>query len=203
MEESTTSNLRIEPEKKTSKVALIVPHYSPFIYTQSAFSIMKQSTFCEAMLIPTNTTVSMSVIRNTLLKSALETDCTHFLFLDGDEIFPENLVIKLIAYNLPIVSAYVCVKNHQEKPNSYVLHKGKYINYKGNGLEEVDACGFGNILIKREVFEKMEYPWFAYEDSKKKITTEEMYFFEKAKKLGYKIYVDFNLRCEHLSLRAL
>lgn len=188
---------------KEPKVALICPHHNEMIYTQAALSIMVQAHYADKLFFPSFATVSMVVVRNNLVENALKTDCSHFLFLDGDELFPEDMMLKLLTHNKDIVSAYVCVKRHPEKPNAYIKHNSKYMPYLGSGLEEVDAVGFGNILVKREVFEKMEKPWFAYEDSKTKITTEEIYFFEKAKKLGYKLYCDFGLRCQHLSLGAL
>jgi choline kinase len=201
MEESKTTELKTE--ESAIKFAIVCPHRNDTIYTQAALSIMVQSKHAAQLFFPGPATVSMAVVRNNLVENFLKSDCTHALFLDGDEIFPENMVYKLLGHDKDIVSAYVCVKNQPNKPNAYVKYKGKYIPYKGVGLEEVDAVGFGQVLVKREVLEKMGSPWFAYEDSKTKITTEEIYFFEKVKKLGYKLWVDYNLRCEHLSLRAL
>lgn len=201
MEESKTTELKTE--EKPIKFAVICPHHNEMIYTQAALSIMIQAKHAANLFFPSQATVSMAFIRNNLIENFLKSDCTHALCLDGDEVFPENMVYKLLNHDKDIVSAYVCVKNQPEKPNAYVKHKGKYIPYKGIGLEEVDAVGFGQVLIKREVFEKMGSPWFAYEDSKTKVTTEEIYFFEKAKKFGFKLFVDYGLRCEHLSLRAL
>jgi len=196
-------NEKSKVDANAVKFALVCPHKNDTIYTRSAFSIMIQAKHAANYFIPGPATVSMAVIRNNLIENFLKSDCTHALCLDGDQVFPEDMVYRLLNHNKDIVSAYVCVKNQPEKPNAFVKHGDQYIPYKGVGLEEVDAVGFGGILIKREVFERMPKPWFAYEDSKTKITTEEIYFFEKAKKLGYKLFCDFNLKCSHLGLVAL
>jgi GT2 family glycosyltransferase len=63
-----------------------------------------------------------------------------------------------------------------------------------NKLVMVDATGMHFTLIRKEVFEKIERPYFVYDT-----TSEDMNFCKKAKKAGYEIYVDTGLEIGHLS----
>jgi hypothetical protein len=74
-----------------------------------------------------------------------------------------------------------------------------------NPLVEVDYSGFGFILIKKGIIEKMEYPWFRpqmteYEKDGiqiQDISMEDVAFCLKAKELGYKILIDTTIRVGH------
>jgi len=61
------------------------------------------------------------------------------------------------------------------------------------GLIEIGAAGVGCVLIEREVLKKVK---FRYEPDKKAF--DDMFFYLDAKKAGYKIYVEGNIRVEHL-----
>jgi len=59
-------------------------------------------------------------------------------------------------------------------------------------LLELDACGFGCVLIHREVFEKIEPPWFMWDKS-----SEDLFFCRKAKEAGFEIYGDMGCVVGH------
>lgn len=60
----------------------------------------------------------------------------------------------------------------------------------------VHGIGLGFVLIKRRVFEKIDYPWFRFD-----IFSEDYYFCEKVRKAGFKIAVDTGVVVKHLSNR--
>lgn len=127
-----------------------------------------------------------------------ETDGTHLMFIDADISFEPIDIIKLILRNKEIVGgAYPTKQINWESilkkkdfinsveglmysSSSYVLSIPQYTAEKSalmggkieldNGLLEVSGLGTGFVLIKREVFEKMqkyyENDWFLYEDKK-------------------------------------
>ncbi len=60
-----------------------------------------------------------------------------------------------------------------------------------------DAVGFGCVLIKREVFESISYPWF--EADPETGGAEDFDFCEKARAAGYEIHADMTVQCDHES----
>ena len=71
-----------------------------------------------------------------------------------------------------------------------------YATIEGNdGLIKIDGAGAGFLLVKREVFEKIPYPWFSFEKG-----GEDLYFCEKASKNGFEIWADMSILLGHLRL---
>jgi hypothetical protein len=82
------------------------------------------------------------------------------------------------------------------------------INWKANDVVAVNGIGMGFTLMKRSIFEdtRIEKPYFKtvgeVTSGGIKVMTQDLYFCEKIKKLGYKICVDTSIRCGHLDLRS-
>lgn len=79
-------------------------------------------------------------------------------------------------------------------------------NWKPGDIIEVNGCGMGFTLMKRSIFEdkRLERPFFK---SVNEIGpngpisyTQDLFFYEKIKKLGYRICVDSNIRVGHLDI---
>ena len=66
----------------------------------------------------------------------------------------------------------------------------------------------GFTLMKRSIFEdpRLDKPFFKtvneVRDGKARVYTQDLYFYEKIKKLGYKICVDTGIRCGHLDFQT-
>lgn len=69
-----------------------------------------------------------------------------------------------------------------------------------NGLIPVDSIGFGCVLIKKEVLEKIPYPHFYYQHSIdfKDTVSEDVYFCRKARFHGFETYCDTTIRPGHI-----
>ena len=196
------------------RIGLALPHtrkYYDALFVKSFFSMERP--FDMALLTP-NSTGPIDTVRNELCMQALMLDCTHVFWMDCDQVYPPNTLTRLISHNLPIV----CAKVHRRHPPYDALLK-RYnpdkedklepyvdIEYdewalRANPLEllEVDATGFGCNLLAIEVIEKMKRPWFMMNLYVKPVIGEDMYFWEQAKKLGYKIMVDCSINVGHIS----
>ena len=175
-----------------ARVAICVPS-GDMIHARFAFSLI---TLCHAVHGRIKTRVTnaigsrITLNRNRLVEEALENGCTHILFLDSDMVFPPSILERLLAYDLPIVGT---VYTKRERGGVVV---GLHAELEGISpvpkFREYFFTGLGCILIKREVFERMEKPWFrevCYEGQAVS-SGEDIYFCGKARELGYKIIVD-------------
>lgn len=130
--------------------------------------------------------------RAALIEQALKNpEVTHILFIDSDMRFPPNMPGDLIRRDLPIVGAN-CRQRTQDawtasKGGSFVSSEGK------TGIEEVDAIGFGVTMIKTQVFQQLDRPWFATPYDGTKLVGEDVFFCTRAREAGIKIYVDHDL----------
>jgi hypothetical protein len=75
-----------------------------------------------------------------------------------------------------------------------------YEKIRGKELVEIESCGFGCVLINSRVIRSMSYPHFVYKSAINHADTisEDIYFCRKAKELGYKMYADPSIICEHI-----
>ena len=62
-------------------------------------------------------------------------------------------------------------------------------------LMEIDGCGMHFTLIRRDVIEKVDYPWFVMQG--KSGAGEDFYFCKRAKAAGYKLYTDLSVQTAH------
>jgi len=71
-----------------------------------------------------------------------------------------------------------------------------YATLEGNdGLMKIGGAGAGFLLVKREVFEKIPYPWFSFERG-----GEDLYFCDKARRYSLEVWVDMGVLLGHLRL---
>lgn len=145
----------------------------------------------------------IDVSRNEIVANALKSPVTHIFFLDSDVIPPPNALVRLLSHDLPIVSGLYWSKYGFP----FVMREGKdglfepMKRVEFGKLIEVDAIPMGCALIKREVFERMGWPWFKMEVGKEPLGVSEDYWFcKRARELGYKIYVDTGVLCGHVTL---
>lgn len=148
--------------------------------------------------------------RNHIVEEFLKSDCTHLFFVDSDTIPPANALKKLLLQDKDIISGLTPIIEHDANRKNDSNGYYRKLNVVGMndkfvepyiGTIEVKGAGGSCILIKREVFEKMEPPYyrFQYEDDNGKsvVIGEDILFTIKAKKLGFKIWTDTSLICLH------
>lgn len=154
--------------------------------------------------------------RNHLVELALNIpETTHILFVDDDIVVPQRDALAgmyrfLEKQNESIVSGLYYQKYPPHTPLIMAMAErdGKLLfclPYKDkevptNSILRVGAVPAGFLLVKREVFEKIPSPWFVYdspelkqfvlEDFKHQQTGEDIYFSWKARKYGFKLWVD-------------
>jgi hypothetical protein len=141
------------------------------------------------------------------------------MWIDSDIQFEVDDILNLIKRDVDIVSA-VCPKGYTpEAPfgdfaeeEEYGQPCIRYVNLANidkiprnmKGLIEVDFVGFAFMLIRKGVFEKMDYPYFRTTIHKFKWrqfnTSEDTGWCIRAKEAGFKVYVDPHVRVKHTRL---
>lgn len=137
--------------------------------------------------------------KNVIIKEFLAGDYTHLFFLNNDTWPDEGVIKDLIACDKDIVSgitpAYYdgffwmgqIVKDVQIK-----------INETPKELTKAARAGGPSMLIKRKVLEKMDFPWFDFEQVEIGVEESEDYAFcDKAIALGFEVWIQPGFVCNH------
>jgi hypothetical protein len=127
---------------------------------------------------------------------ALETDCTHILWLDSDMTFPTHTIQALLSHDTDIVACNYSTRVPPYNPVAFMdVNNLEYRAYDGTGLHEIAAVGMGCMLVKRNVFETMEAPYFSviWNDDYTNLIGEDFYFCTKAKDAGFSVMLDKDL----------
>lgn len=141
--------------------------------------------------------------RNALCRLLLEEDYEYLWFMDDDHAFAPSLLTKLLAHDEALVTPICLTRVHPFKPVQYTERdeSGEYQylpiqleNSPDNGLVEIQAGGCAGMLIRRDVIEAIEPPWFEYADR-----SEDIIFCEKAKAAGFKLHADLSCRLGHIT----
>lgn len=147
---------------------------------------------------------SVDQVRN-LIASWVVKSYDYLFAVDYDISFEPLTLVRLLQHDLDVVSGLYI----QRKPGEHILEiyrtaeNGDQYNvpvcFLRNELEPIDACGFGCVLVKREVLEAVGYPQFFYTHAleHKDAISEDVYFCNKARALGFKIYANTLVRCKH------
>ncbi len=144
------------------------------------------------------------------------------LWIDSDIVFDSEKFYRLVDMDQDIASGWYCTEDGK---TSSVAHWLEEDDFKNNGgvmnhetLESmakrrkpftVDYTGFGWVLIKKGVFENLEYPWFAPKmqvfDSGEvqDMCGEDVSFCLDAKEAGFEIWCDPKIRVGHEKTRVI
>jgi len=151
---------------------------------------------------------SPELSRNSLIEDHLHSGLpwSHIMFLDSDIVPPMYALNKLLELDADFATAIspvllkegvywnVTDKNDNMIPRSMPIEQRPF---------ETQSCGAGCMLIRKEVLDEMEWPYFKMEyqpkwgDGNAVARGEDIYFSQKAKALGFKIIAEPRIQCEH------
>ena len=138
---------------------------------------------------------------------AVENGADWVLYLDDDVIFPPNTLLQLLSRNKDIVGGVYWSKSEPPVPLMFRGHmRGSYMDWHAGDFIRIDAMGDGLTLIKTKVFKAMPKPWFnlnyTYHELDKVTkpdvgTTEDLYFYKKARDYGFEVWCDTSIQALH------
>lgn len=149
--------------------------------------------------------------RNLLSLYAIENNYDNVLWLDSDMMFPPDILQRLEAHNMNMVTGLYVRRRDPIEPVIYSIldepernADGKleknllsYDDYPKNTFFPVAGCGFGCVLtsvkLLKDVWNKFgpafsPYPWAG----------EDLSFCHRVNQLGYQIYCDSSISCGHV-----
>ena len=142
--------------------------------------------------------------RNGLVRIFLsQPNLTHLFMLDSDIGPPLDALDRLLALDAPLAAGrYSLLMGAGLRWSVSNCSGGKYrlMSELPSYTEpfECDGGGAGCLLIRRDVFDKVKWPWFKWiENADGSQTSEDIYFFKKANLKGYRLKVDPAVICNH------
>jgi hypothetical protein len=157
--------------------------------------------------------------RNMYVERFLESDCDVMFFIDSD-VCPPQHVFDLITVHgdkgwLAAGAPYplwLYRPGTTEMSVQYTVYKGNAKAENGNaglkmvavpqeGTDWVDGLATGCLMLRRELFEKLEKPYFQFKRDPNTCEVkegEDLGFALKLQKLGIQYFVDYGMVCGHM-----
>jgi hypothetical protein len=143
----------------------------------------------------------------------------YILWLDSDMRFPKETLLRLIQHDKPMVGINYSTRG---VPPRFVAIKRVSIDHQedglggkicatledSTGLEEVEAIGFGAVLMKAAIIPTLPTegePWFWYgldKNDRELHVGEDVWFCRLVREAGWQIFVDHDLskECAHVGV---
>jgi hypothetical protein len=189
---------------KPIKLAILVPTrdmvHSHFAYSLTQLVKTTSEVGIDTYLYFDSSTILLNQ-REKLIDEAIKMEADYVLWLDSDMMFPSNVVLKLLAHNKDIVACNYMKRSLPMKTVAYtdLNDWDSWVPMKPQEeLVKVKGIGMGCILMKTEVFKKLEKPYFEFrfKEDTKDWFGEDFILQDKIQKVGYEIFVDTMLSME-------
>ena len=156
-------------QKKQVKLFIATPAFGHQVTTNYANSLLKFVSTPHPRLAVSSAIHMQSGMalvtqaRNNCVSYFLNSDCTHFLFIDADIGFEPEAIYRLIEKDVPLCLTPYPVKGYgKDYQLQFIVHfpDKDNVRIQKDGFTEITAGPTGFMMIKREVFEKLaeKYP---------------------------------------------
>lgn len=180
----------------------------PDLVLPPLFEMARQFPFLHAHAAP------IAQMLNQAVEVFMDSDFTHFINLDIDHIHPENVAYQLAwsAATNPdklVIGGLNFQRPEPHLPCAWVDQDGEIVRLEDwdDGIIEVETIGFGCVIIAREVFERVNPPWFMYDYSNMTAGDDyqypgsDMYFCDKARFAGIRLWCNTDITSPHIGYK--
>jgi hypothetical protein len=141
--------------------------------------------------------------RNLAIGAAQDEKCTHILFIDDDMAYPPNSLLQLLEHDKEIVSGLYLGRQYPHPPVVFDIASEDGAAFpmyltEEPGLYPIVAAGFGFLLIKMSIFEKLEKPYVRLGELDNEQWCDDIGFFHRVRKAGIQSYCDTNVCIGHM-----
>jgi len=188
-------------EVKPLKLSILVPTrdtvHSQFSYCLAQLFNTTREAGIDAYLFFDSSTILLNQ-RNNLIKKSKEVNSDYVLWLDSDMMFSSTTALRLLEHNKDIVA---CNYMRRSKPLKTVAYTNlndwnSWVPMEPQtDLVKVQGVGMGCMLMKTEVFNKLEKPYFEfqYKEDTEDYFGEDFILLGKLRELGYEVFIDTQL----------
>ena len=143
--------------------------------------------------------------RNRIVKTAIDNKCDYIFFIDSDTLIQKGQLEKLLSHDKDAISGISYMKQLPyysliRKKIGYRLYNP--IEQSGTELIRIDGAGLGCFLVKTDVFNNIEYPWFQFKyvkhEDKWRHVGEDLYFCDQLENAKIEMYCDPTVQCVHI-----
>ena len=135
-------------------------------------------------------------------------DYDYMLWIDSDQAWKPWHIYQAVSHDKDIVSAAIRTTDLDWPVfrTDEDLVGGKRMKELPTDLTQIAGVGFGWLLVRKGVFEALEYPWFRRLpalDGKLGYDSEDISWCRLAREAGFEIWLDPELRVAHLKTIAI
>lgn len=142
--------------------------------------------------------------RNCVVNKAIKDDFDYILMVDADTIVPPDTIGLLLDPAVEICLGVYRYKNETRDcpffkfvPDNDGSDKWKWDEVP-EGRFEVRHAGMGCAMIRTDIFQSLVRPYYYWEERSSGCHTgEDIYFCNKARQAGFKIWADGRVKCAH------
>jgi hypothetical protein len=179
------------------------------MHTQTALDVCRAANYMSEALGCTVTLNNhggsvLAEARQECIKRSIEAGAEWIFSVDSDMRFPVNAIKGMMDHDLPVVAANCSKRKRPVGPTARKVNAALNEDHESHavwpdpnvmGLEQVQTVGFGVVLIKADVFKRIEWPWFTqpwHEEAQRSIG-EDIMFCIRCHDAGIPIHIDHAL----------
>ena len=144
--------------------------------------------------------------RDKIAMDALAAGVDYVMWLDSDIIYPANIIHKLMGCNKDMVTGIYHKRTTPYTPCVYKLVEDKlqpYLDYPEDKLFNVEAAGFGCMLMKAKVIKAVYDKYGGCFFPVNGVGGEDLSFIRRAKECGIEVWCDSSVRCGHIGRQVI
>lgn len=129
-------------------------------------------------------------------------DYDYLFSIDHDITFPPDTLRKMLNHNVDLVSGVYRQRLEPQMIEIYDLNQYRMTidQIYDKSIVQIGGCGFGCVLVRKEVLSTIGYPQFEYYPALDHNNTisEDTDFCRKATEKGFKLWCDPSILCGHI-----
>jgi hypothetical protein len=199
-------------DSKSTKLAILVP---------TRDTVHSQFAYCLAQLIKTTSEAGIDTYlffdsstillnqREKLIENAKDIKCDYVLWLDSDMMFPSTTALRLLAHNKDIVACNYMKRSKPLKTVAYtdLRNWDSWLPLEPkDDLIKVEGVGMGCMLMKTEIFNSLQKPYFefTYKGDTQDWYGEDFMLLTKLRLNEFNVYIDtiLSMDIKHLGIYA-
>jgi hypothetical protein len=145
--------------------------------------------------------------RNLARELALRHNADHFLFLDDDIVLPTGAIANLLSHQKPIIGGWFPILNSDRWVGGRWVADNTFYNFRRpeRSVVRTDLVPLGCCLMNRAVLEQIEFEGGIDREcveagcGQRALLGECLAFSNRAADLGWPLYLDGAIICEHLA----